>query len=149
MKHNWAKLKAAYLKGKYKSLKDFAIAKNVPYRTVRKMGTNWRQLKSKIDAKGEEKTIEKASDKVAEMNARHIVQAKELVAHGRKRLPKLDYESAAGAVNAVKTGIELEREIVLPKGEDASITLVINGNITHPLLVKKATQIQKDSSEPV
>ncbi|OGF48276.1 MAG: hypothetical protein A2452_12190 [Candidatus Firestonebacteria bacterium RIFOXYC2_FULL_39_67] len=145
MTHNWSNLKRDYLKGEYKSLKDFAEYKGIAYRTVRKMGAKWGQLRGKIEEKGDEKTVEKVSDHIAEMNVRHIIKAQELIETGSQALERLDFESAVGAVNAIKTGIEIEREIVLPKGEDASITLIIDGRINHPLISKlKAIQNQKE-----
>lgn len=147
MTHNWSNLKRDFLKGEYKSLKEFAEYKGVPYKTIEKHGGKWRVLRKEIEEKSDEKTVEKVSDHISEMNARHIIKAQELIESGSQALEHLDFESAAGAVNAVKTGIELERNIVLPKGEDASITLIIDGRINHPLISKlKAIQNQKESS---
>ena len=40
-KYNWSELKIAFLNGNYKSLKDFAEERNIPYRTLRKSAVGW------------------------------------------------------------------------------------------------------------
>ena len=141
IKHNWAKLKAAFLKGKYKSLKEFADYKKIPYRTVVVKGSSWLKVAKKIAIEGEEKTVEKLSDKVAEMNVKHMKLAQDVIDRGSDRLPSLDFESAAGAVQAIKTGIEIQREIILPKGKDNEVKLIIEGGFnTQRFVIKKGEE---------
>lgn len=127
MKYNWPKLKKEFLRGKYKSLKDFAKAKGIPERTVWKKCSKWRVIRKKIEQDGDQKTIDAASDKVAELNLKHMDLAQDVINHGKDRLTRLDFDSASGAVLAIKTGIEIQREILLPKGKDNEIKVIIEG----------------------
>jgi len=126
MKYDWSKLKKEYVKGKYKSLKDFAKAKGIPQKTIDKKGSKWSALRKEIEKKGEEKTIEKLSDKVAEYNLKHMKLYQDVINRGKERLPSLDFESASGAVQAIKIGVEGQRDIILPKGVDTEVHVTVN-----------------------
>lgn len=126
MKHSWSKLKQEYLKGKYGSLKTFAEKKGIPYSSLSKKAKNWRKIGKEIEEKGDEKTVEKLSDKVAEYNLKHMKLFQDVIDHGSGHLPNLDYESAAGAVQAIRVGVEGQRDILLPKGVDTEVHVTVN-----------------------
>ena len=91
MKYNWKELKTEYLKGKFKSLKEFAEAKKIPYQTVRENATNWIQLTDKIEEKADEKFIEKASDDLAEVRKEEIGFARAMKQCAKESFYKIIY----------------------------------------------------------
>lgn len=74
-KYDWPKLKTEYITGEFESLKDFAEAKGLPYKTLRNNATGWIDKKrAKAGQKQDkviERTIAKQVETEAEINTKH------------------------------------------------------------------------------
>lgn len=75
-KYDWDKLKAKYVGGNYKNLREFAEKENINYDVLRRKASKWQNEKSQASHKKVTKivtkTIEKIAEKEADRNARHI-----------------------------------------------------------------------------
>lgn len=73
-KYDWDKLKAKYVAGDYKNLRDFAEKENINYDVLRRKASKWQGEKSQAShakvTKIVTKTVEKISTKEANRNAR-------------------------------------------------------------------------------
>ena len=111
-KHNWKELEKEWLKGHYKSLVAFSKAMKIPYNTVARYGKKWNKKVAKIEAKADEKTAELLAD----MRVRHIANGKRMAILGMETLEH-DEMNVAEAIQAVRTGSEIERKILQPNDE--------------------------------
>ena len=75
-KYDWDKLKAKYVAGNYKNLKEFADKEKLNYDVLRRKASEWQGEKSqnshKKVTKIVAKTIEKVAERESDRNARHI-----------------------------------------------------------------------------
>ena len=73
-KYDWDKIKAKYLSGSYKNLRDFAEKENINYDVLRRKASKWQVEKSQTSrtkvTKIVTKTIEKIAEKESDRNAR-------------------------------------------------------------------------------
>lgn len=75
-KYDWDKLKAKYVAGNYKNLREFAEKEKINYDVLRRKASKWQGEKSQASHKKVTKivtkTIEKVAEREADRNARHI-----------------------------------------------------------------------------
>ncbi|AJQ26906.1 hypothetical protein [Pelosinus fermentans] len=73
-KYDWDKIKAKYLSGSYKNLRDFAEKESINYDVLRRKASKWQVEKSQTSrtkvTKIVTKTIEKIAEKESDRNAR-------------------------------------------------------------------------------
>lgn len=126
-KHNWKKLEAELLAGKYIDLKDMARKTKISYRMIQKMSSQlkWTDKRKRVDDEAQEKgtqlIIDKRAQQIAASDERALDIADKLVKMGSDRFidPKtgelrkdLILESDATALTAIKTGIHMEQSIL-------------------------------------
>ena len=75
-KYDWAKLKREYLTGDYKSLREFAEAKDINYAVLRQNAAEWSKEKLTIDSQKTNKIIEGVTEREIQYeidrNAAHL-----------------------------------------------------------------------------
>lgn len=138
--YNWEQLKQEFISGQYRSLKDFAETKGIPYRTVRREGAGWGKLGAEIVAKATEKIIEEAIDSKIKTNFQHIGDLKLLEAFALNGLidaytrenGEQDYRIKVPLKNAIE-GVDIylkamnkEREILGLTKPKPSTTVNVN-----------------------
>ncbi len=93
-KYDWDKLKAKYVAGDYKNLRDFAEKENINYDVLRRQGSKWKSDKSQAShtkvTKTVTKTIEKLSAKEASRNARIFSLADKLASKLEQAIEQVD-----------------------------------------------------------
>ena len=62
-KHNWSKLKIAFINGNYKSLKDFAEKRNISYKTLQQKAVGWVKEKQEREREKTKGSMRKAGRK--------------------------------------------------------------------------------------
>ena len=141
-KHNWSKLKIAFINGNYKSLKDFAQKKNIPYKTLQQSAVGWVKEKQEKDREKTKKIQEEvyarqtereislilsrndrvlnAEDKLLEVY--ESLSAKEII-NLAKKTPKAFVSLTAGLVNLQKIHRVAEGLDKAGYGEDSATAL--------------------------
>lgn len=93
-KYDWDKLKAKYLSGSYKNLREFADKKKVNYDVLRRKASKWQEEKSQSShtkvAKIVTKTIEKIAEKESDRNAKILSIADKLAAKVEESVNQLE-----------------------------------------------------------
>jgi hypothetical protein len=136
-KYNWKKLEKEWLTGEYKSLIDFSKDKKIPYNSIIRYSKKWNKKELKLTARAEEKTAELLAD----MRVRHIANGKRMAILGMETLEH-DEMNVAEAIQAVRTGSEIERKILQPNDEAPHnpVTIVFqalsSGMLKRPVIVE-------------
>jgi hypothetical protein len=118
-KYDWDKLKAKYVAGEYKSLRDFAEREKINYDVLRRKASKWQNEKSQASinkvTKTVTKTVEKLSTKEANRNVRLFSLADKLANKLEQAIEQVDQYIVT---NKVKTKtIEYDHSIAKPKKE--------------------------------
>lgn len=136
-KYNWKELRAEWLTGKYISLKVFAEQHNIKYSALMHQAGKWRERSKKI----EELTITKTADRLATMQAKHIKVGEDMIDLGMTALISATINSSS-AIDAIRVGADLQKDILMPKGEEQKqpITIVFQalqtGELKRPTIVE-------------
>jgi len=137
--HDWDKLKQEFLSGGYKSIRAFAIAKNIPYVSVNNhgRGRKWLEAKRNYQAKIELKTQERATTDIAKENAKHIKEAMLIRDWAHKNLftvvkdkngkEKIEYllepKTAKEVIDAIKVSVDMVRDTLGLNKQEVNITV--------------------------
>jgi len=113
---DWKALKLEYLTGQYRSLEQFAREKGINPTVVRYHAKGWDY----------ERQILQAGDKIEQMNKHHNEVAVKLIERGKEYLKNHKITNITGALKAIELGVEIQREILLPKGQDTTIKVVFS-----------------------
>jgi len=114
MKYNYKELEKEWLTGKYRTLVQFSEINKIPYSTLTLQTKKWNKKLARID----ERAIEKSADKLAKMLVDHQLLGQKVQSIGLKALIRADKAQeldASNALTAIKTGADIERQVVMPK----------------------------------
>jgi predicted transcriptional regulator len=119
VKYDWTKLKAKYLSGDYKDLKELADIEKINYQVVKNNATGWNKEKLRCNiakvTKITEKTIEKIAENQASRNARIFSLTDRLADKLEKAIEQLEQYIVT---NKTKTKtIEYDNKLVKPTKE--------------------------------
>ena len=73
-KHNWSKLKIAFINGNYKSLKDFAEKRNISYKTLQQKAVGWVKEKQEREREKTKKIQEEVCERQVEREIARIFE---------------------------------------------------------------------------
>ncbi len=141
-KHNWSKLKIAFINGNYKSLKDFAEKRNISYKTLQQRAVGWvkekqereREKIKKIQEEVCERQVEREIARILSRNDRVLsaedkmlevyesLDTKEIIELAKKK-PKAFVSLTAGLVNLQKIHRIAEGLDKAGYGEDSATAL--------------------------
>lgn len=125
MKHDWKKVKQAFISGTHQSLEETARAFGIrpSYLRQRAAQEGWSEAQAKVAQKVEEKATElvvrSAAERVAAATERHLQLATMLQRKAVEKLRRVDPESGRDlhrftkdheALRALELGVKLERE---------------------------------------
>lgn len=129
-KYEWDKLKAKYLAGDYKNLRDFAEKEQINYDVLRRKASKWQNEKSQVTrekvTKIVTKTVEKLATKEADRNARifsladklankleqAIEQVEQYIVTNKTKTKTVQYDNSIAKPTKEVTVEEETREIV-------------------------------------
>lgn len=114
--YNWQKLKLEFVKSNM-SIKAFGIKHSIPYDTLAKKASKWRKIIKSIKIKADQKLIQNAADKLVDMQNRHVEIGKEMQEIGMAEL-RTSYLEGTDAINAIKVGTQIEKDILQPTDQD-------------------------------
>jgi len=135
VKNNYIQLRKDFqegiIKGTYLNLADYCRKHKLDYQTVYKAcGNNMIKATQKQLEKAQLKTDEKISEELAKMNVKHLKRLEYAQKKSYQALKDYEPETYSAAIYGLTKTIELERDIIAPKGLDRNI--VINLNIPRP-----------------
>ena len=130
-------LKAEYITGDYRTLKEFAEAKGLNYKDVRNYSAseNWnrdkikhnRQIADNIVANAQEKKIQDGIDNLQERNNKSLELAKALKSAITSRIEKADAKELNALCSALYRLAEIESNILgISFGDDDNTTVNIS-----------------------
>lgn len=85
-KHNWNKLKIAFINGEYNSLKEFAQKQNMSYKTLRGAAVGWIKEKREFEKERTKKIQEEVFVRQAERDIAVILSRNDKVLHVEDKL---------------------------------------------------------------
>lgn len=85
-KYNWNKLKIAFINGKYKTLKEFALLKKIPYKTLQQSAVGWVKEKQEKDRENIGKIGEEIRKRQTEAEITRILSRNERVLDAQDKL---------------------------------------------------------------
>lgn len=112
-------------------------------RLLSKLSDYNRRLKAltqEATSRAAERTTEALAEQITQANIRHIRAARLLQKKGTSALKETELEYPRDIIDAIKTGIDIERDVLMPKGEDNNIRIIFTNDIKIP--GPSATDIQ-------
>lgn len=91
-KYDWNRLKVAFINGNYKSLKDFAEKKRIPYKTIQQSAVGWVKEKQERDREKAKKIQEEVHVRQTEREISRILSRNDRVLNAEDKLLEV-YES--------------------------------------------------------
>jgi len=143
-KYNWKELQKEWLTGKYKTLTAFSDTHNIKYATLMKQASKWRAKVEKIEAL----SITKTADRLSAIQAKHIQIGEDMIDIGMSALVCATINSSS-AIDAIKVGADLQKDILMPKGEEAKqpITIIFqalqSGELKRPIVQVQAEVLEE------
>jgi len=134
---DWAPIKSDYISNPQETLTNLAVKYDINYGTLSQKANDdkWTELREETQKKAQDKTIEKLTDKIAAVNARHAnlgialqnISVNAIKEVDEKGEPKIKAKSVEEVRLLAQTGVEIERKALnIEKEGNTPVAIQIN-----------------------